>query len=131
MRNNHATKKSQSGTFAIELPAADPLRRELERRLQEMPTAELVQLLRDTVPPPPASATLPSPAPHVETPTVRALIRRVLGRSSMRSQDVVAAVQQLRPGTPAPTVRSDLSRMRAEGVLRAVGPVRGGKLRVG
>jgi hypothetical protein len=125
----HATKTSRSGTYALDLPSSRPaseapsdlIAEELRARLAAMPTTELVGLLRDTV--------RPTAAPAGDVPTVRGLIRRVLGRSSMRSQDVVAAVQQLRPGTPGPTVRSDLSRMRAEGELRAVGPVRGGKLR--
>lgn len=123
-----ATKSSQSGTHAINLSTypSEAIAAELERRLASMPTAELVSLLRDTAPPPaPVSQVVAAQAP-----TVRDLIRRVLGRGSMRSQDVVAAVQALRPGTPSPTVRSDLSRMRVEGQLKAVGPVRGGKLRV-
>jgi hypothetical protein len=126
-----ATKTSRSGTYALDLPRSGPaseapsdlIAQELRARLAAMPTAELVGLLRDTTPPP---APVPTAAP---TATVRELIRQALGRASMRSQDIVAAVQARRPGTPGPTVRSDLSRMRAEGELRAVGPVRGGKLR--
>ncbi len=126
MKHAHATKTSQSGTFAISeatLAPSDLIAQELRARLAAMPTAELVGLLRDTSPPPAPAA--PTSAPE----TVRNLVRRVLGRSSMRSQEIVRRVQDARPGTPAPTVRSDLSRMRAEGQLRAVGPVRGGKLR--
>jgi hypothetical protein len=125
-RNNTARK--QSGTYAISLPPSseapsDLIAQELRARLAALTTTELVGLLRESVAPPPAPA--PEAAPQ---PTVRALIRQVLGRGSLPSQEVVRRVQALRPGTPGPTVRSDLSRMRVEGQLRAVGPVRGGKL---
>jgi len=129
MRNNAATKTSQSGTYAIGTPEAKAAKyesiapavhAELEKRLASLPLEQLVRLLTN------AEALEPPAAPSL---TVRGLIRKVLGSRSMRSQEVVAAVQQLRPGTPGPTVRSDLSRMRAEGLLAAVGPVRGGKLR--
>jgi hypothetical protein len=130
MNRINTARKHQSGTYAITFPPSseapsDLIAQELRARLATMPTSDLVELLRESVMP---TAIPEAPA---ATPTVRTLIRRVLGKGAMRSQDVVAAVQRLRPGTPGPTVRSDLSRMRVEGLLRAVGPVRGGKLRVG
>jgi hypothetical protein len=131
MKHNSATRSaSQSGTYAIERPRSehppapsDLLADELRRRLAAMPTEDLVRLLSVAPAAPVAEAEGPAP-------TVRTLIRRVLGRSALPSQEVVRRVQTLRPGTPGPTVRSDLSRMRVEGELTAVGPVRGGRLKV-
>jgi hypothetical protein len=130
MNRNNTARKHESGTYAIALPPSseapsDLIAQELRARLASMPTSDLVELLRESVMP---TAIPEAPA---ATPTVRQLIKQVLGRGSLPSQEVVRRVQALRPGTPGPTVRSDLSRMRVEGQLRAVGPVRGGKLRVG
>ncbi len=136
------TKTASSGTYALETSTStrprsdappapvDLIAQELRARLAAAPLSELVALLRDSAPPPAPLAPSKAPAP-AGAPTVRSLIRRVLGRTSLHSQEVVARVQALRPGTPGPTVRSDLSRMRVEGELKAVGPVRGGKLRIG
>jgi len=119
--------KHNTATNTPTIAPSDLIADEIRRRLQGASLSELAAMLRDSQHPP--SAVVPAGTTE-NAPTVRALVRRVLGRGSMPSQDVVRAVQNLRPGTPAPTVRSDLSRMRVAGELAAVGPVRGGKLRV-
>jgi hypothetical protein len=96
----------------------------LTERLNNMPTAELLRVAYgDAVELPDAPAPTPRPALGLREALVRVLRD---AERPLTSNDIVARVQALRPNSPDPSIRSEITRARHMGIAKLTGEPRGG-----
>jgi hypothetical protein len=91
---------------------------EIAKRVAKMSTDELLALRNEEAPKRKRRAPATAAPRGNYSITVSAAVLDAVAAKWLDSSSIVEAVQQVRPGTPEPTIRADISRQAKRGTLK-------------